>query len=93
MLVQSSATISIAVRWRTVPSIIAASVRSVRSRRTVSFKGQTMAGRMGGERVTVQNLEVVRVDAERNLLLVKGAVPGPKNSFVTIRSAVKQLAK
>lgn len=54
------------------------------------FKGQTMAGRMGGERVTVQNLEVVRVDIERNLLLVKGSVPGPKNSYVTIRSAVKQ---
>jgi large subunit ribosomal protein L3 len=53
------------------------------------FKGQTMAGRMGGERTTVQNLQIVRVDAERNLLLVKGAVPGPKNSFVTVRSAVK----
>ncbi|MCL6454763.1 MAG: 50S ribosomal protein L3 [Alicyclobacillus sp.] len=53
------------------------------------FKGQTMAGRMGGERVTVQNLQVVRVDTERNLLLIKGAVPGPKNSFVTVRSAVK----
>jgi large subunit ribosomal protein L3 len=57
------------------------------------FKGQTMAGRMGGERTTVQNLQVVRVDAERNLLLVKGAVPGPKNSFVTIRSAVKAKKK
>lgn len=53
------------------------------------FKGQTMAGRMGGERTSVLNLKVVRVDAERNLLLVKGAVPGPKHSFVTIRSAVK----
>jgi large subunit ribosomal protein L3 len=53
------------------------------------FKGQTMAGRMGGERVTVQNLEVVRVDTDRNLLLIKGAVPGPKNSYVTIRSAIK----
>lgn len=42
------------------------------------FKGQTMAGRMGGARTTVQNLQVVRVDAERNLLLVKGAIPGPK---------------
>ncbi|MBX5435858.1 MAG: 50S ribosomal protein L3 [Alicyclobacillaceae bacterium] len=53
------------------------------------FKGQTMAGRMGGERTTVQNLQVVRVDAERNLLLVKGSVPGPRNSFVTVRSAIK----
>ncbi|WAH37392.1 50S ribosomal protein L3 [Alicyclobacillus dauci] len=54
-----------------------------------TFKGQTMAGRMGHERVTVQNLEVVRVDAEKNILLVKGSVPGPKNSYVTVRSAVK----
>lgn len=53
------------------------------------FKGQTMAGRMGGERTTVQNLQIVRVDTDRSLLLVKGAVPGPKNSFVTVRSAVK----
>lgn len=53
------------------------------------FKGQSMAGRMGGARTTVQNLVVVRVDAERNLLLVKGAIPGPKHSFVTVRSAVK----
>lgn len=57
------------------------------------FKGQTMAGRMGGERTTVQNLVIARVDAERNLLLVKGAVPGPKNSFVTIRTAVKSVTK
>ena len=54
------------------------------------FKGQTMAGRMGHERVTVQNLLVVRVDADRNVLLVKGAIPGPKNTFVTVRSAVKK---
>lgn len=53
------------------------------------FKGQTMAGRMGHEKVTVQNLEIVKVDADRNLLLVKGSVPGPKNSFVTIRTAIK----
>ncbi|WP_067934888.1 50S ribosomal protein L3 [Alicyclobacillus kakegawensis] len=57
------------------------------------FKGQTMAGRMGGERTTVQNLTVVRVDAERNLLLIKGSIPGPKNSFVTVRSAVKATTK
>lgn len=54
-----------------------------------TFKGQTMAGRMGGERVTVQNLEVVRVDADKNILLIKGSVPGPKNSYVTVRSAIK----
>jgi large subunit ribosomal protein L3 len=53
------------------------------------FKGQSMAGRMGGERQTIQNLEVVRVDMARNVLLIKGSVPGPKNSFVTVRSAVK----
>ncbi len=53
------------------------------------LKGQTMAGRMGNEKVTVQNLELVRVDAERNLLLIKGAVPGPKGGFVTVQHAVK----
>jgi large subunit ribosomal protein L3 len=52
-------------------------------------KGQTMAGRLGNEQVTVQNLELVRVDADRNLLLIKGAIPGPKNSLVTVKSAVK----
>lgn len=49
------------------------------------FKGLRMAGRMGGERVTVQNLEVLKVDKEQNLLIVKGAVPGAKNSYVIIR--------
>lgn len=53
------------------------------------FKGQNMAGRMGNERVTIQNLEVVKVDTERNLILVKGAIPGPKNGIVTIKEAVK----
>lgn len=53
------------------------------------FKGQTLPGRMGGERVTVQNLEIVKVDVERNLLLVKGSIPGPKKSFVTVKTAVK----
>jgi large subunit ribosomal protein L3 len=53
------------------------------------FKGQTLPGRMGGERITVQNLEVVKVDTERNLLLVKGSIPGPKNAFVTVKTAVK----
>jgi large subunit ribosomal protein L3 len=53
------------------------------------MKGMRMAGRMGGERVTVQGLEVVLVDAERNLLAVKGAVPGAKNGLVQVRQARK----
>ena len=53
------------------------------------FKGKKMAGHLGAARRTVQNLEVVRVDAERNLLAIKGAVPGPKGSDVMIRPAVK----
>ncbi|GGI18163.1 50S ribosomal protein L3 [Gottfriedia solisilvae] len=53
------------------------------------FKNKALPGRMGGEKVTVQNLQIVKVDAERNLLLVKGNVPGAKKSYVTIRSAVK----
>ena len=53
------------------------------------FKGKKMPGHMGHVQVTVQNLEVVRVDAENNLLLVKGSVPGPKKSLVTIKESVK----
>ena len=53
------------------------------------FKGKGMPGHMGSVKVTIQNLEVVRVDAENNLLLVKGAVPGPKKSLVTIKESVK----
>lgn len=53
------------------------------------FKGKKMAGHMGHEKTTVQNLEVVRVDAEKNLLLIKGSVPGPKKALVTIRESVK----
>jgi len=49
------------------------------------FKGTRMAGRMGGDQVTVQNLQVLKVDEEQNLLIVKGAVPGAKNSYVIIR--------
>ncbi len=49
-----------------------------------------MPGQMGHVKVTVQNLEVVKVDAENNLLLVKGAVPGPKKSLVTIKETVKE---
>lgn len=56
------------------------------------FKGKKMAGHMGAERVTVQNLEVVRVDAEKNLLLVKGAVPGATGADVIVRPAVKAKA-
>jgi len=48
-----------------------------------------MPGHMGSVKVTVQNLEIVRVDAEKNLLLVKGAVPGPKKALVTIKESVK----
>jgi large subunit ribosomal protein L3 len=53
------------------------------------FKGMRMAGRMGNERKTVQNLEVVRVDPERNLLLVRGSVPGADNGLVLVKHAVK----
>lgn len=53
------------------------------------FKGKKMSGHMGAERVTTQNLEVVRIDVERNLLLIKGAVPGAKNGDVLIKPAVK----
>ena len=53
------------------------------------FKGKGMPGHMGSVKVTVQNLEVVRVDADKNLLLVKGAVPGPKKALVTIKETVK----
>jgi large subunit ribosomal protein L3 len=54
-----------------------------------TFKGKKMAGHFGVERVTTQNLEIVRTDAERGLILVKGAVPGAENSWVEIRDAVK----
>ena len=56
------------------------------------FKGKKMAGHMGDARVTVQNLEIVKVDEGRNLLLVKGAVPGAKGSDVVIRPAIKSQA-
>ncbi|MFU8877387.1 MAG: 50S ribosomal protein L3 [Wenzhouxiangellaceae bacterium] len=54
------------------------------------FKGKKMAGHMGAERVTTQNLEVVRVDAERNLLLIRGAVPGAPGGHVLVRPTVKK---
>lgn len=53
------------------------------------FKGKLLPGRMGGEQITVQNLEIVKVDAERNLLLIKGNVPGPRKALLKIKSAVK----
>jgi large subunit ribosomal protein L3 len=53
------------------------------------FKGKKMAGHMGSVRQTTQNLEIVRIDAERNLLLIRGPVPGPKSSDVIVRPAVK----
>jgi large subunit ribosomal protein L3 len=53
------------------------------------FKGTRMAGRMGGQRVTTQSLQVVRADAEQNVVLVRGSVPGPKGGTVIIRNAVK----
>jgi large subunit ribosomal protein L3 len=57
------------------------------------FKGTKMAGRMGGEQVTTTNLEVIGVDVERNLVLVKGAVPGSKGGVVVIRTSVKNPMK
>jgi large subunit ribosomal protein L3 len=53
------------------------------------FKGKLLPGRMGGEQITVQNLTIVKVDAERNLLLIKGNVPGARKSLLKIKSAVK----
>jgi len=53
------------------------------------FKGLPMAGRMGGKRVSVQNLEVAKIDAGRNLLVIKGSVPGPSNSMVMVKRAAK----
>ncbi len=55
------------------------------------FKGQKMPGRLGHDRVTILNLEIVKVDSERNLLLVKGAVPGPNGGLVVVRSAVRRV--
>ena len=70
-------------RWR-APGSIGATTTPGRV-----FKGTRMAGHMGHERVTVQSLEVVRVDTERNLLLVKGSVPGPNEGLLLVRRAIK----
>ena len=53
------------------------------------FKGKKMAGHLGAEKVTVQNLEIVKVDAENNLVAIKGAIPGPNNGIVVIKDSVK----
>ena len=53
------------------------------------FKGTGMPGQMGNKKITTQNLEIVKVDVENNLILVKGAVPGPKKSLVTLKETVK----
>ena len=54
------------------------------------YKGKKLAGHLGCERVTIQNLDIVKVDAENNLLAIKGAVPGPKGGIVVIRDTVKK---
>lgn len=54
------------------------------------YKGKQLPGHMGAERVTVQNLEIVKIDAENNLIAIKGAIPGPKNGIVTICDCVKK---
>lgn len=53
------------------------------------FKGKKLAGHMGAETVTIQNLEVVRIDVEKNLILIKGAIPGPKKGLVVVKKAIK----
>lgn len=53
-------------------------------------KGKPLPGRMGTDHITIQNLEVVKVDTDRNLLLIKGSIPGPKNSFVVVKESVKK---
>ena len=66
-----------------------AGARSAGSSPARVFKGRKGSGKMGNERVTVQNLVVVRVDAENNLLLIKGAIPGPKGGLVTVQETIK----
>jgi large subunit ribosomal protein L3 len=53
------------------------------------FKNKLLPGRMGGEQITIQNLQVVKVDVERNVILIKGNVPGPRKSLVKIKDAIK----
>lgn len=74
-------------RWR-APGSIGSSATPGRV-----FKGLRMAGHMGVDRVTVQNLKVLRIDVDRNVILVEGSVPGPNNGVVLVRRAVKAKAK
>jgi large subunit ribosomal protein L3 len=74
-------------RWR-APGSIGSSATPGRV-----FKGLRMAGHMGVDRVTVQNLKVLRIDVDRNVILVEGSVPGPNNGIVLVRRAVKAKAK
>ncbi len=57
------------------------------------MKGKPLPGRMGTDKITIQNLEIISVDLDRNLLLVKGSIPGPKNSFVVVKESVKKESK
>ena len=57
------------------------------------FKGKKMPGRMGGKNVTIQNLELIKIDSEKNLITVKGAIPGPKGAYVSIINSVKTVGK
>lgn len=57
------------------------------------FKGKKMPGRMGGKNVTIQNLELIKIDSEKNLIAVKGAIPGPKGAYVSIINSVKTVGK
>lgn len=57
------------------------------------FPGKKMPGHYGHEKVTIQNLEIVKIDVNRNVLLIKGSIPGPKGSYVTVAAAVKSVAK
>ena len=78
--------------WLTAPNIIVMLVPMVLAPIRVKYsKENTCRVTWGNVQVTVQNLEIVRVDTENNLLLVKGAVPGPKKSLVTIKETVKSL--
>ncbi|WP_125767976.1 50S ribosomal protein L3 [Lapidilactobacillus wuchangensis] len=69
-------------RYHRIPGSMGAIINRV-------FKGKMLPGRMGNDKVTIQNLQIVRVDTDRNVLLIKGNVPGAKNSFVTVKSAIK----
>lgn len=69
-------------RYHRIPGSMGAIINRV-------FKGKMLPGRMGNDKVTIQNLQIVRVDTEHNVLLIKGNVPGAKNSFVTVKSAIK----